>query len=848
MQDRFDAAHIEPKWQARWSADRLFLAETTAGQGDGERFYLLEMLPYPSGRIHMGHVRNYSIGDVLARILRMQGKRVMHPMGWDAFGLPAENAAIKGGVHPAKWTWSNIAHMRTQMQRLGYSYDWSREVASCSPDYYRFEQLVFLKMYERGIAYRKRSSVNFCPSCATVLANEQVVSGRCWRCNSVVEAKDLEQWFLRITDHAQNLLQGLSALEGKWPDSILAMQRNWIGRSEGARIRFPLIPPAADVDPDKREVEVFTTRPDTVCGVTFMSLAPEHPLTLRLVRGTEREEHVRAFVDRVRSLDRLARTSDSLEKEAVFTGTYCKNPVTGEAIPIWVANFVLVEYGTGAVMAVPGHDQRDFDLARRYGLPVRVVIQPDGETLDAQTMTEAWEGVGTMVRSGLFDGLPSDEGKKRVVAHLASEGLGKEDVHFRLRDWLISRQRYWGCPIPVVYCDDHGPVGVSPDSLPVVLPEDVAFTGTGASPLAKHEAFVRAACPTCGKQGRRETDTMDTFIDSSWYFLRYLSPKYEGGPVDPEAARAWMPVRQYIGGAEHATGHLIYARYWTRVLKELGMLPPEVPDEPFERYQNQGMVTMMCTREGCGRVHAMSKSHGNLVEPDSITEKFGADTARVFILFASPADKDLEWSDAGVEGAHRFLQRVWRIVGDRVERLRGAMPFTGKASVLGEPAQALYRRAHRSIDQVTRDALDRFQMNTAISACMELCNDLGRFEAADDVGRSVERFAAETLVTLLSPFAPHLSDEMWEALGGLGCLIQRPWPVADPEALREDVIEMAVQVNGKVRGTIRIPAGAAQELALQAARQDANVRTHLEGKTVKKVIYVPGKILNVVVV
>jgi leucyl-tRNA synthetase len=630
-QGRYDPEAVESKWQRRWEEARTFAARPAPGQ---PRYYVLEMFPYPSGRIHMGHVRNYSIGDVIARQRRMAGYHVLHPMGWDAFGLPAENAAIQHGVHPARWTSDNIEHMRRQLKRLGFSYDWDRELATCDPAYYRWEQLFFVRMLDRGLAYKRRSVVNWCSHCETVLANEQVVDGACWRCDTPVIERELEQWFLRITAYAEELLRDLDRLAG-WPERVVTMQRNWIGRSVGAEIRFPLEGRSGDV-------AVFTTRPDTLFGVTFMSLAAEHPLVASLVAGTPAEREVAAFVARVRATPRAQRTQG---KEGVATGAFCRHPITGARIPIYVANFVLMEYGTGAVMAVPAHDQRDFEFARAYGLPVRVVVQPEGEHLDPARMTAAWEGPGRLVDSGDFSGLESEVAKQRIADALAARGQGGPSVSYRLRDWGISRQRYWGAPIPVVYCDRCGMVPVPEHDLPVVLPEDVALTGTGGSPLAAHDAFVRTRCPRCDGPARRETDTMDTFVESSWYFARYCSPRHDGAPFEPAELDYWLGrdgVDRYIGGIEHAVLHLLYARFFTKVLRDLGFLHL---DEPFRRLLTQGMVIKDCAK--------MSKSKGNVIDPDSMVERYGADTARLFCLFASPPERDLEWSDQGVEGMSR---------------------------------------------------------------------------------------------------------------------------------------------------------------------------------------------------
>jgi leucyl-tRNA synthetase len=817
-EERYDPQAVEAKWQARWEASNAFAARAEPGV---PAYYVLEMFPYPSGRIHMGHVRNYTIGDVIARQHRMRGERVLHPMGWDAFGLPAENAAIQHGAHPAHWTRENIAHMRRQLRRLGFSYDWDREIATCDPAYYRWEQVFFLRMLERGLAYRRRALVNWCPHCATVLANEQVEDGRCWRCEAPVEERELEQWFLRITAYAEELLRDLDRLRG-WPERVVTMQRNWIGRSDGAEIRFPLEGAAGDV-------RVFTTRPDTLFGVTFMSLAVEHPLVDRLIAGRPSEAAVRAFVARTRRTPRAERT---LGKEGVFTGAYCTHPLTGARVPIWVANFVLMEYGTGAVMAVPAHDQRDFEFARTYGLPVKIVIQPEGEPLDPATLSAAWEGPGRLVDSGEFTGLASDEAKRRITAALAARGQGGTSVSYRLRDWGISRQRYWGAPIPVVYCDRDGIVPVPEEALPVVLPEDVTFTGTGGSPLAAHAAFVHTRCPRCGGAARRETDTMDTFVESSWYFARYCSPHSDATPFEPGEVDYWLRdgVDQYIGGIEHAVLHLLYARFFTKVLRDLGYLRL---DEPFRMLLTQGMVI----KDGA----KMSKSKGNVVDPDALVARYGADTVRLFCLFAAPPEKDLDWSDQGVEGMSRFLGRVWRLVHGLAPRL--APPG---APLEERPADRdLHRLVHRTIARVTEDVTARLHFNTAIAAIMEFVSGLAA--GGEAASGAALREAIDVLLRLLAPFVPHLASELWEVVGHPGAIEAAGWPTADPAALVREMVELAVQVNGKVRGRIVVPADADEAAVLAAALADAQVQSHLGGRPLRRRLVVPGRLVSLVV-
>ncbi|HWP66656.1 MAG TPA: leucine--tRNA ligase [Candidatus Limnocylindria bacterium] len=816
---RYDPAAVETKWQERWERARTY--EVRAG--DGEPVYVLEMFPYPSGRIHMGHVRNYSIGDVIARFRRLRGERVLHPIGWDAFGLPAENAAIQHGAHPARWTYDNIANMRAQLRRLGFSYDWSRELATCDPRYYRWEQLFFLRMLERGLAYKGRSQVNWCESCATVLANEQVVDGRCWRCDSVVRLRELEQWFFRITAYAEELLRDLDRLTG-WPERVVTMQRNWIGRSEGAEIRFPL-------DGRPGEITAFTTRPDTLFGVTFVSIAPEHPLARELVAGTERAAAVEALAERAR----LSARDEELVKEGVPTGAFCRHPLTGERVPIFVANFVVMGYGTGAVMGVPAHDQRDFEFARALGLPIMVVIQPEGAPLDPATMTEAWEGPGRMVRSGEFDGLPSEEGKRRVVAALAARGAGRAAMTYRLRDWGVSRQRYWGAPIPVVYCEGCGLVPVPESDLPVLLPEDVVLTGAGGSPLAGHAGFVEVACPRCRGRARRETDTFDTFVESSWYFARYVSPWDDGTPFDRRELDYWLGTRgvdQYIGGIEHAVLHLLYARFFTKVLRDLGYV---ALDEPFRNLLTQGMVI----KDGA----KMSKSKGNVVDPDYLIERYGADTARLFCLFAAPPERDLDWSDQGVEGMSRFLGRLWRLVWTVRDRL--APPGAPLPGTMDETARTLHRRTHETIQRVTEDVGERLRFNTAIAAVMELVGAIA--DVQDDVDPAVLREAVDTVLRLLAPFVPHVAAELWEVAGHPDWIDRAGWPACDTSALVRERIELPVQVNGKLRGRILVAVDASVDDILAAALADENVRAHVGERPVRKHVLVPGRMLNLVV-
>jgi len=809
----YDPQSVEPKWQKVWEGQKTFSVTEDAGK---PKYYCLEMFPYPSGKIHMGHVRNYSIGDVVARYKRMRGFNVLHPIGWDAFGMPAENAAIANKTHPAQWTLQNIESMKEQLKKMGFSYDWDREVATCLPEYYRWEQLVFLKMLEKGLAYKKRSFVNWCPKCETVLANEQVENGQCWRCDSVVEQRPLEQWFCKITAYAQELLDETENLKG-WPERVLIMQREWIGRSEGAEVDFPV-----EGRPGQ-SIKIFTTRPDTLYGTTFMSLAAEHPMVRELSKGSTQEKDVTAFIEKVAKMDRAKRLMGDYEKEGVFIGAYAINPLTNKKLPIYAANFVLMEYGTGAVMAVPAHDQRDFEFAKKYGIPVEVVIQAEDSGVGAHghaLLQQAFVDTGVLVNSAQFSGLPSEEAKKRIVAFVEEKGMGRKTLNFRLRDWGVSRQRYWGTPIPVIYCTDCGTVPVPEKDLPVKLPLDVVFTGEGGSPLGKVESFVKATCPKCAKPARRETDTMDTFFESSWYFLRYCSPKFDQGPFDKKAVAYWMKdggVTQYIGGIEHAVLHLLYSRFFTKIMVDLGFLDAGIR-EPFKNLLTQGMVI----KDGA----KMSKSKGNVVDPNYLIERYGADTARLFSLFAAPPEKDLDWNDQGVEGAYRFLKRVWTLVQS--------------VEAPGPDSEDESRWRNKTIKKVTED-LDRFQFNTAIAALMEFYN------ALHDLGRQPSKASLEAFVQLLSPFAPHISEELWSSLGYKTLVSLNPWPAFDEGALKVEKVLLVVQVNGTVRAKIDAPVGLSQEQAQELVCKDERIQKQMEGKSLKKVIYVPNKLLNLVV-
>ena len=830
LSSRYDPHALEEKWQKIWAEKGSFDCEVDPSR---PKYFLMEMFPYPSGNIHMGHVRNYSIGDVMARFRRMQGYNVLHPIGWDAFGLPAENAAIKHGTHPAKWTYSNIDNMRAQLQRMGYSYDWRREVATCRPEYYRWEQEFFLKCLEKGLVYRKKAPQNWCPSCHTVLANEQVVDGRCWRCDSVVEQKDLTQWFFRITAYADELLADLEKLEKGWPSRVLTMQHNWIGRSTGAEIVFPL-------EGREGEIKVFSTRADTVFGVTFMTLAPEHPLVESLIAGRENEAEIRAFIERTRNMDRLDRQSETLEKDGVFTGAYCLNPFTGHRIPIWLGNFVLADYGTGAVMAVPAHDQRDFDFAHKFGIDIKVVVSPEGQELVPSEMTEAFVDAGVLVNSGEFTGMPNEEGRAAIISKLEEMGKGRATVNYRLRDWNISRQRYWGAPIPVVYCEKCGVQPVKIEDLPVRLPLDVKTCEDGRSPLPDTPSFVETVCPCCGGPARRETDTMDTFVESSWYFARYTSARKDDAPFDMEALRYWMPVDQYIGGVEHAILHLLYSRFFTKMLRDFGYFPADM-DEPFKNLLTQGMVLLGGSK--------MSKSKGNIVDPDAMVKKYGADTVRLFCLFAAPPERDFDWSDSGIEGSYRFVSRVWRMFAEMQSVLKPVLPCSDLTPAASDAIRALRLSEHATVKKVGEDIAERNQFNTAIAAIMELVNAVNQYReelSATEEGRNALSSAMATVLAMLFPFTPHMCEEVWQELGHADALDDVRWPAWSEEALKRDVVTVVVQVNGKLRGKVEVPAGSSREELEKAALAERSIQNHIAGKTVRKVVVVPGKLVNIV--
>ena len=825
VEERYVAKEIENKWQKIWAESNAFKVELNRQRPE---YYVLEMFPYPSGNLHMGHVRNYSIGDVIARFKTMQGYNVLHPMGWDSFGMPAENAAIKHGVHPAKWTWENIANMRRQQQELGLSYDWDREVATCHPDYYRWTQWLFLLFVERGLAYKKKAAVNWCNDCNTVLANEQVIDGCCWRCDCVVIKKELEQWFFKITDYADRLLSDLSELKG-WPDRVKTMQENWIGRSEGAEFSFAV--PELD---DK--ISVYTTRHDTAFGVSYVVLAPEHSMVEKLIAGKDNALAVREFVENVRNMSEISRTSSEFEKEGIFTGSYAINPFTGEQVPIWVGNYVLVEYGTGAVMGVPAHDERDWQFANKYGLAKKLVVQPVGEEYSIESMEGAYGGPGIMVNSGQFSGMDNELGKVAVAKWLEEQGYGKRHVNYRLRDWLVSRQRYWGAPIPMINCPQCGTVPVPKDQLPVLLPENVNFTEGAVSPLAKVSEFVNCACPECGAAAKRETDTMDTFICSSWYYMRYADPHNTAAPFDSSKADYWGPVDQYIGGIEHAILHLLYSRFFTKVLKDAGLVHV---NEPFKNLLTQGMVI----KDGA----KMSKSKGNVVSPEEIISKYGADTARVFILFAAPPERDLEWNDQGVEGSYRFLGRLWRIVATYAPFM-AAEDSQYDSSTLNKMERDLRRALHATIKKVTEDVGERHNFNTAISSIMELVNAMYAVkEQTSALHAGLVREVVSSLLRLLAPFAPHISEELWSQTMMQGSVHKQAWPVFDMVAIQLEEVEIVLQINGKVREKIVVPVGLSPRELEEKALGQEKVQALIEGREVVKVICVPQKLVNIVI-
>ncbi len=809
---QFNPQEYEEKWHARWEQDAALYRTAV---NPAKKYYVLEMLPYPSGRLHMGHARNYSIGDALARYKRMQGFDVLHPMGWDAFGLPAENAALQQKRQPREWTLANIAQMKKGLKRLGFSLDWEREVATCEPEYYRWNQWFFLKMYEKGLAYRKESLVNWCPKCATVLANEQVVDGCCWRHeDTTVEQRSLEQWFLKTTAFSEDLLNDMAQLEEGWPERVLTMQRNWIGRSEGAEVDFA-------IEGRTEKIRVFTTRVDTIFGATCLILAPEHPLAKELIRP-EDQSRLKAMID-----DQGRKDPGTLEKDGFATAAYATNPFSGERTPIWIGNFVLMGYGTGAIMAVPAHDERDFEFCTKYGIAIRAVVAPASGGLP-ETLSEAFTEYGVSINSGEFSGLPTAEARRKMATFAEARGFGKAAITYRLKDWGVSRQRYWGTPIPMIHCKSCGVVPVPEQDLPVLLPLDVEITGAGESPLARQESFWKTSCPQCGEAARRETDTMDTFVDSSWYFYRYCDPHNSKSPFDPAIVAQWFPIDQYIGGVEHAILHLIYSRFWTKVMREIGLIENT---EPARKLFTQGMVL----KDGA----KMSKSLGNIVDPEQMVAKFGADTCRLYVLFAAPPDKDMDWQDAGVEGQFRFLGRVYRFVTRNAERQREV------ASEFSEADRRALKKLHQTIAKITQDFEERWHFNTSIAALMELTNEL--YACEEGLTGPALREILRSLVLLLEPFTPFLAEELWEELGEQGPVFRQRWPVVNPAYLVEDVLEVPVQVNGKLRGRIRVAAAATQDETVAAAKADEKVAAFLEGKEIAKVIVVAGKLVNLVV-
>lgn len=817
INNTYNALAIEKKWQAQWQALGLDVASEDVTD-TRQTYYCLEMFPYPSGNLHMGHVRNYCLGDAVARYQRMRGLNVLHPIGWDAFGLPAENAAIQHGRPPAEWTYANIGQMREQLQRLGLSYDWSREIATCKPEYYRWEQWLFTKLLEKGLAYRKEAEVNWCDPCHTVLANEQVVDGVCWRCDTPVKRKNLAQWFIKITAYAEELLNDLDQLSG-WPEKVVGMQRNWIGKSSGAEVSF-------QVEKSTETLDIFTTRPDTLMGVTYMAVAAAHPLAKQ---AAQNNPALAAFLDECSTISTKEADVETMEKKGMALGIDVIHPVSGEKVPVWVANFVLMSYGTGAVMSVPAHDVRDFEFAKKYGLPIKQVIQPQGEPWDIAE--SAFTDAGVLIHSGPFDGLDSIQAKADITRWLEANTKGKERIQYRLRDWLLSRQRYWGAPIPVVYCQDCGVVAVPEDQLPVVLPEHLQPTG-GTSPLAECAEFVHTDCPKCGQPAKRETDTFDTFMESSWYMNRYTSPRFEGGMVDAKAMQRWAPVDQYIGGVEHAVLHLLYARFYHKLMRDLGLFDAKiVGDEPFKNLLTQGMVLMNGSK--------MSKSKGNTVDPNQIIDKYGADTARLFTLFAAPPERDLEWNDAGVEGASRFLNRVWRLVAG-VE-IRQSGETTDKAK------KDLRREIHSQIQKVTYAFEHGFAFNVAIAALMELSNSLSAFDACDSEAMDIRREGIHALITMLSPLVPHFASECGEKLGFVQVAVVCDWPTVDVSALVQDEITLVVQIQGKKRGELLVSPDISQDDAMLAAKANPAIMKWLENMQVVKVILVKGKLLNIVV-
>lgn len=822
MEEKYNHKVIESKWQKYWKDNESF---KTLDDETKEKYYVLEMFPYPSGKLHMGHVRNYSIGDIVARFKKMQGFNVLHPMGFDSFGLPAENAAIKHGVEPSKWTWDNIHEMEDQLRTLGLSYDWDREVQTCNPDYYKWMQWIFIQFYNKGLAYKKENPVNWCPSCQTVLANEQVVDGCCERCHTPVGKKNLSQWYFKITDYADRLLENLDKLPG-WPNKVKTMQKNWIGKSIGANIDFK-------IDGTDKEMRVFTTRADTLFGCTYMVMAPEHPYVMELVKGTEYEKPVKEYLEKVQHMNEIERTSTSNEKTGVFIGKYAINPVNEKKVPIFISDYVLMGYGTGAIMAVPAHDQRDFDFAKKFDLEIIPVVDSKDPDIDVNDLKCAFAAEGTMINSAQFNGMNNRKAIAAMIDWLDEKGIGQKTVNYKLRDWLISRQRYWGTPIPMIECEDCGWVPEKIENLPVMLPTDVEFTGRGESPLTTSKTFAECTCPRCGKKARREMDTMDTFLDSSWYFLRYCDPKNDKEAFNKKKTDYWMSVDQYIGGVEHAILHLMYSRFFMMALHDLGLVRDE---EPFQNLLTQGMVN----KDG----KKMSKSIGNVVSPEEIIEKYGADTARLFILFAAPPDRELDWSDAGVEGSYRFLNRVWRLVYEFVTKYDVK---EGSYEVVSDDDKKLNYMLNTTIKKITDDVSGRFSFNTAISSIMELVNELYKYKELKNINEPLLADAINKLVIVLNPFTPHICEEMWQELGHKGSLADVSWPGYDDSALVQDTIEIIVQLNGKLKGKMDVPSGLDRAALEKAVNDNPEIKALLEGKNIVKTIVVPEKLVNYVV-
>ncbi len=822
MEDRYNFSEIEKKWQNYWEQTNMFKVTEDASK---EKYYVLEMFPYPSGKLHMGHVRNYSIGDVISRFKTMEGYNVLHPMGYDSFGLPAENAAIKHGIPPADWTWSNIKEMTEQLKEMGLSYDWDRCIATCHPEYYKWMQWLFIQLFNKGLAYKKENPVNWCPSCQTVLANEQVVDGFCERCGTAVGKKQLSQWYFKITDYADRLLENLEILEG-WPNKVKIMQKNWIGKSVGAEVDF-------EIEDYSEKLRIFTTRPDTLYGVTYMVLSPEHPFVVPLTKGSAYEKETLEYIERCQHMSDIERTSTSNEKTGVFIGRYSINPLNGKKVPIFISDYVLMDYGTGAIMAVPAHDERDFEFAKKFNLEIIPVIEAEDPEIDINDLKEAYISNGRMINSDAFTGLNNREGLEKIIDYIEEKGIGKKSINFRLRDWLISRQRYWGAPIPMIYCEKCGWVPEKEENLPVMLPTDVEFTGKGESPLTTSKVFAECNCPICGTKARREMDTMDTFLDSSWYFLRYCDPRNTKEAFNFEKQKYWMDVDQYIGGVEHAILHLMYSRFFQMALYDMGLVSHE---EPFRNLLTQGMVI----KDG----KKMSKSIGNVVSPEEIIKKYGADTARLFILFAAPPERELDWSDAGVEGSFRFLNRVYRVVYEMADLVKNA-PAT--YTILDDNDKELAYRLNNAIKRCTDDIGGRFNFNTAISSIMELVNELYKYKEKPEINEGLIAQSIRTVILILSPFTPHVCEEMWQHLGNKESLYHAPWPKYDEAALTRDVVEVVVQINGKVKDRMKVASGMDKDEFEKYCMQSEKITVLTEGRQIVKVVTVPDKLLNIVV-